>query len=764
MTREFLADLCKPSPLGSIPISEEIPIQAWVVGEDYVALELLGAGSMGEVWRARQVSTRRDVAIKVLRPGCPDPRFTKEIEALGRLDHPGITRLHQAGTHADGRRYFVMELVDGEALGEILKAGPMEPRTAASVTRDVARALAYLAGERLVHRDIKPSNVLVEHSGRARVTDFGLVKDLTAGAGLTLPEDQLGTPAYMAPEQVDGSRGAISARTDIYGAGAMLYHALTGQPPFAGRQAAQVIHQVAAEEPDWQGGWGGTHRDLKAICMKAMAKDPQRRYGSAGELADDLDRFLRGEPIRARLPSLWERTWRKVSKPAVRYLGGMAVLLAVAVAIFGKRSFRSEISALLREWPAPAPNLLKVLPLMAGPGGLVAFSPDGKMFTAGGNSNVARTATISPWKQIINGYPRANEYSGMLWSPDSREMLLADIKGTAWLWNVQPDRILLWKTSLNSGITAMSFNGNGTNWAVGARNGAIQGWRREGVETKQYFKGQHAAAISLVKFLPGSDKILAVSEDSLARVWDPGPDRFIPLTHKTNLLRGVDLDGRGELLALATMATNSYAATSIEVIRVADGKQVSSRRHNGRVHRVRFSPDGSRLAVASSRAWIEVQSIWGELIATSLAHGGECVEASFSPDGLRVISVDTAGFARIWDAHTGDPLSAPWKGREGIGSIALSPDGLLVASGDLAHAGSLWDASCPLPHAWDKGALVSALKADNRIEGLRRAAWLSPGDAEVLRLLAAATERAATNDWQRSDARFLKMLAGGRRN
>ncbi len=260
-------------------------------------LEEIGRGGMGVVYRARDPSIARDVAVKLIRAatigGDSSARLAREAQAVARLRHPGIVTVHAVGRTEDGHPWFAMELVDGRSLGDLVRDGALEAATAVEIVRDVALALdhAHVAG--VIHRDLKPDNVLIEAvSGRARLTDFGLAHDESAKEQLTRTGELLGTPAYMAPEQADGN-GARGPVVDVYGLGAILYHALVGRAPFAGSGPMEILRKVLFDRPTPPRELDSTiPPDLERVALRCLEKDPAHRYPSARAVADALDRIL----------------------------------------------------------------------------------------------------------------------------------------------------------------------------------------------------------------------------------------------------------------------------------------------------------------------------------------------------------------------------------------------------------------------------------------------------------------------------------------
>jgi TolB-like protein len=303
---------------------------------DYELLEIIGRGSQGVVHRARQKSLNRVVALKVIALGhwATEPhvkRFRREAEAAARLNHPGIVPIYEVGER-DGACYFSMRFVEGGQLDQVLKREPMSNRRAVELIAKVARTVYYAHEHGILHRDIKPGNILLDLKGEPHLTDFGLARLVESDSSVTHTLDVLGTPSYMAPEQAVGNNAAISSVTDVYGLGAVLYQLLTGQPPFAGGATYETIKLLLDTEPKKPRLLNPKiDRDLSTICLKCLEKDPKRRYSSALALAEDLERWLKHEPIHARHTGVFARGRKWVRRnPTSALLVGCLVALAAA--------------------------------------------------------------------------------------------------------------------------------------------------------------------------------------------------------------------------------------------------------------------------------------------------------------------------------------------------------------------------------------------------------------------------------------------------
>jgi tetratricopeptide (TPR) repeat protein len=311
-----------PSPARRAPRETEKPSFPRITG--YEILGFLGGGSMGVVFRARHLALKRDVAIKLMPPGASDraaaeavARFRIEAEAVARLQHPGIVQIYEIGEH-QGRPFLALEYCPGGSLAARLGGNPLPPVVAARACAQLARAVQDAHKRGIVHRDLKPGNVLLVEGNDTpldecllKVTDFGLAKLLDGSSDRTRPGAILGTPSYMAPEQVDGENRCIGPLADVYALGGILYEMLTGRPPFKAATDYDTLYQVVHADPvSPRQLQPNLPRELETICLKCLAKEPERRYVSAQELTEDLGRFLRGEPIKARPARVVERWWR----------------------------------------------------------------------------------------------------------------------------------------------------------------------------------------------------------------------------------------------------------------------------------------------------------------------------------------------------------------------------------------------------------------------------------------------------------------------
>src|SRR5216117_1459293 len=332
---------------------------------DYELFQEIARGGMGVVYRARHLNLERIVAVKMIlaeRFASQQivRRFQGEVTAAALLRHPNIVAIHDVGIH-DGQHYFSMDYVEGQNLSQLVGNRPVPPSKAARYVKLIGEAIQYAHQQGILHRDLKPSNVLVDTSDQPRITDFGLAKRFgvppsggqasgpekagtpnePAEAGtpymssFTLSGQMLGSPNFMPPEQASSQRGKVGRHSDVYGLGAILYYLLTARPPFQAESFESVINQLLNTEPvSLRLLNSSVPPDLETICVKCLQKEPAHRYQTAQELANELNRFLRDEPIKARPINRFEKAWRWCRrKPAVASLGGATILLLLALAI-----------------------------------------------------------------------------------------------------------------------------------------------------------------------------------------------------------------------------------------------------------------------------------------------------------------------------------------------------------------------------------------------------------------------------------------------
>ncbi len=349
------------------------------IGE-YRILSEIARGGMGIVFKARQRNLKRIVALKMILAGrlaneADKERFRREAQVAAGLKHPNIVPVHEIGEYK-GHHYFTMDFIEGQSLAEALRDETLAPRRAAEITKTIAEAVHYAHQQGTLHRDLKPANVILDAYDKPHITDFGLAKIAADDSGessndLTATGQILGTPSYMSPEQASGTHALVGPASDIYSLGAVLYACLTGRAPFVADSAVDTLMQVIHDEPAPPRTLNSKlPRDLETICLKCLHKEPQRRYGSAAELGDDLGRWLSNEPIKARRVSFAEKGWLWCKRrPAVSGMGVAILLVAiVAASAIGVQHHRNErkraeslVEAVLIARPAGVPYAIAAL-------------------------------------------------------------------------------------------------------------------------------------------------------------------------------------------------------------------------------------------------------------------------------------------------------------------------------------------------------------------------------------------------------------------
>ncbi len=318
----------------------------------YELIEQIGEGGMGVVFKARQRTLNRIVALKMMRSGslASEPevkRFRSEAQAVARLQHPNVVAIHEVGEQ-DGQFFFSMDYIEGKNLAEVVRRTPLPAERAARYVKTIAEATHYAHERGILHRDLKPANVLIDASDQPRITDFGLAKHIATDSDLTVSGAVMGTPSYMPPEQAAGKRKEIGPASDVYSLGAILYDLLTGRPPFRADTPVDTLRQVLDSEPAPPRLLNAkVPRDLETICLKCLAKEPGQRYPSARELAEDLGRFLLREPIQARPVGHLGRLWRWCRRNPViagfsGATGSLLLMLALAAVLFRSDAMESN--------------------------------------------------------------------------------------------------------------------------------------------------------------------------------------------------------------------------------------------------------------------------------------------------------------------------------------------------------------------------------------------------------------------------------------
>jgi hypothetical protein len=616
---------------GSIPPDRDAigPTQATGADEPlvpgYEILGELGRGGMGVVYKARQTSLNRLVALKmVLAGGYAGPeqitRFRAEAEAVARLQHPHIVQVYEIGQHA-GRSFFSLEYCLGGSLAERFQGQPQPARMAAALVKTLAGAVQHAHEHGIIHRDLKPANVLLAEDDTLKVSDFGLAKQLDAQVAQTQTGSIVGTPSYMAPEQTAGQSKEVGPATDAYALGAILYEALTGRPPFRAASPLETLEQVRRQEPvSVRQVQPKVPKDLEIICQKCLQKDPVKRYASAAVLAEDLERFLAGKPIQARPVGQVERLGRWCRRnPMVASLTTAVFLLLAAVA--GVASVGYVLTRL-------------------------AFNSEAKQRTA---AETAEENTRRQW------YAAKLSLMQKVWDGSQVAPLRALLAET----EAYPDRGFeryYWQRLCHldqhtlighrAVVSAVSWSPDGNRLATASWDGTTKVWEATGGRELFTLKG-HTTMVNTVSWSPDGKRLVTAGNDATAWVWDGvSGQELLPFKGHTRPVWSVSWSPDGKWLA-----TGSDDGTA-KVWETASGRElITLKGHRDWVQSVSWSPDGKRLATGSydgtAKVWNAADS---RELYTIKPHTARIQSVSWSPDGKRLATGILDGTAKVWDA------------------------------------------------------------------------------------------------------------------
>ena len=713
----------------------ESPPSLGTVG-DYDLLEVIGHGGMGMVYRARQRRLHREVALKMLLGGHfaeaqARGRFRDEAELAAQLQHPHIVAIHDVGEH-EGLPFFTMDLVTGRSLAELARDQPLPPNEAATHLKTIAEAVQYAHDQGVLHRDLKPSNILIDGFDQPRITDFGLARRIGGTkSDFTVTGQTLGSPNFMPPEQAAGRHHLVGPPSDVYGLGAILYYLLTSRPPFLADNLGESVRQVQEDDPVSPRVLNPRlPRDLETICLKCLQKDPGQRYGTARELAEELGRFLRGEPILARPVGRLGRTWRWCRRrPTVAALLAtlMVVIGIAAVRILhsqretAQQSYYASVTLAQRHLEEGAPDRAMEV--------LLQCPEKFRHWEWGHLVSECHREVLTLTNAVDQSFrdpevPRALQAAWRCeFSLDSRRLAALNPKGRVWLWEIPSGRVV-WRFERASNPAAgVTLSPDWKLLAIATTSGVEV--IRVGEKEPQFRLGTETS--SALAFSPDGLTLAALGDQGV-RLWEIQEGRAkcgfeVPPNFQTLAFHP---NGR-ELIVSSRTRTAVYAVTTGRLLReLADptGEAVAlfadpfgegyitfdySNRlglwnTNGRVadlgmvrsaqfetaRWVVFSRDGLQFCTGGDYSTASVREARTGKVLMPVPQ--QVCGAAFSPSGKALAAFGGNTTVRIWDLATFQGFPILRGHLESPHDLAFSPDGSWLASMDASGLVKLWSA------------------------------------------------------------------------
>lgn len=707
---------------------------------DYELLEEIARGGMGVVYKARQVSLNRTVAVKMILAGqlagaAEVQRFRAEAEAAANLNHPNILAIHEIGQQ-EGHHFFSMDYVEGQNLAEFVGQKPLPPNQAAKFLKVIAEAIQYAHERGILHRDLKPSNILIDHSGQPRVTDFGLAKRMKGDSDLTISGQVLGSPNFMPPEQAAGKRSKVGPHSDIYALGAVMFYMLTARPPFAAESMTETLQLVVTTEPPSPRLLNpSVPRDLETICLKCLSKEPERRYKSAQELAEDLGRFLKAEPVHARPVGATEKAWRWCRRnPVVASFAGAIVVLLLAEVI-GSRIASLRISRerglaqqnLIHQFVANGNRLVEEGDLA---GALPWFARASEEENATSDrADVHRlrmAATLERCPRLVQVWFHADPVAHAKFSHNGRLVLTVSGR-TAHVWDAISSQAAGPPAEQNVDIRSADFSADGQCLITSAGSVLKAVDVRTGQPVLPFL--QHANAANGFQLSADGRRIITVSSDHSLQLWDIANGGKIgqPLTNQATYGHdSLGIFGGPTLSPDGTRVLRRSEGSAI-LLDAITGKPVAPRfaapwpGHNtdreiemARLLQVyqEFSADSRRFAVACGDGVAKVCDAFTGKELLQVRHRRSVRRACLSPDGRRLVTASDDNTAQVWDVDSRAPVGSPLVHGGPVFDACFSMDGRYVVTASTDGTARVWEAATgrlAYPPLWHAAPVSEAL-------------------------------------------------------
>ncbi|MBN2505510.1 MAG: protein kinase [Verrucomicrobia bacterium] len=708
---------------------------------DYQLLDKINEGGMGVVYRARQRRLNRLVALKMIRTGRAATehdlrRFRTEAAAAANLDHPNILPVFEIDEHA-GQLFYSMKLVEGDTLAGQIQQGRWLPAAGNAAVRQrqladlmgrIALAVHHAHERGVLHRDLKPANILIDVRGTPYVMDFGLAKFIDDDTPRTHSSVVLGTLGYAAPEQIAGPPQPVTCRVDLYGLGAILYALLTGHAPVAPGPPFLMLRRALESDPVPPRRLNPVvDVDLETLCLKCLDKDPHRRYATARELADDLARWRRDEPITARTAGPGERAWKWVRRHHALVWGGAAAGLTLVLGLGGllwERALSGHRDVFNHMQRAEALFAQDDVPLATATlARLVRAQPGRRVVVERLANALARHRYLVPIRPKL---PAGAHLAR--WSADGGRLLLARRDGERELLEIldargQPEASL---QPAPAGVHAADISPDGR-WVAVAADRCVRVWDTHVSALAPLLdRSSPTGLIRQVQLLPDR-RVLVLAGDRIVQ-WplsaQSAPREF---AGTTSLLTRMAVAPARDWLAAAT------DTGALRVWRLTTGEPVRSwaAAHARVIRDLRFDPEGLRLASASADLSARVWDPGSGRMVAECRHDQGVHTIEFSPDGSRLVTGSRDRTARLWDAGTGQPLGRPMRHADCVNTARFSSDGGCVVTAADDGAVRLWEGASGVPLSaaaqWSAPVTDAVFRPGTRIVLVRQAG----GDVEL---------------------------------